>query len=47
MRANNGRRGRERVLPNLAASFFVRAPLLPDSEKPDTLSESALRALLD
>jgi DNA primase len=25
-----GRRARERVLPNLASSFFVRAPLLPD-----------------
>jgi len=43
---DTGRRGRERVLPDLAASFFVRAPLLPDGEKPDTLPESALRELV-
>jgi DNA primase len=42
-----GRRGRERVLPDLAASFFVRAPLLPDGQKPDTLPERALRELVE
>jgi len=41
-----GRRGRERVLPDLASSFFVRAPLLPDGQKPDTLPESALREIV-
>ncbi len=41
-----GRRGRERVLPDLASSFFIRAPLLPDGQKPDTLPESALRELI-
>jgi DNA primase len=41
-----GRRGRERVLPDLAASFFVSAPLLPDGQKPDTLPERALRELV-
>lgn len=42
-----GRRGRERVFPDLASSFFVRAPLLPDGQKPDTLAERALRELVD
>jgi DNA primase len=42
-----GRKARERALPVLADSFFVRAPVLPDGEKPDTLPESALRALVD
>jgi len=42
-----GRRGRERVLPDLANSFFVRAPLLPDGQKPDTLPERAMRELVD
>lgn len=37
-----GRRARERVLPDLAASFFARAPLLPEGEKPDTLPEREL-----
>jgi len=41
-----GRRGRERVLPELAQSFFVRAPLLPDGQKPDTLPEPLLRQLV-
>ncbi len=41
-----GRRGRERVLPDLANSFFVRAPVLPDGEKPDTLDETALFSLI-
>jgi DNA primase len=43
---DTGRRGRERVLPDLARSFFVSAPLLPDGQKPDTLGESALRQLV-
>ena len=37
-----GRRGRERVLPDLSAEFFVSAPLLPDGEKPDTVDEELL-----
>ena len=37
-----GRRARERVLPDLASSVFVRAPLLPDGQKPDTLPEAEL-----
>lgn len=41
-----GRRGRERVIPELASVFCVRAPLLPDGEKPDTLAEGALRHLV-
>jgi DNA primase len=41
-----GRRGRERVLPDLSDQFFVRAPLLPDGEKPDTLPEPRLRELV-
>jgi DNA primase len=42
-----GRKARERWLPALASAFFVRAPLLPDGEKPDMLPERALRALVD
>jgi DNA primase len=42
-----GRKARERALPDLASAFFVRAPVLPDGEKPDTLPERALRALVD
>jgi DNA primase len=42
-----GRRGREAVLPDLAAAFFVRAPLFPDGEKPDTLPEQQLRELVN
>ena len=34
------------LLPDLAALFFVRAPLLPDGEKPDTLPEQALRDMV-
>jgi len=41
-----GRRGRDRVLPDLTASLFVRAPLLPDGQKPDTLGEAELRELV-
>ena len=44
---DTGRRGRERVLPDLASSFFVRAPLLPDGEKPDTLPEQQLREMVN
>src|SRR4051794_22407997 len=40
---DTGRRGRERVLPDLASSLFVQAPLLPDGETPDTLPEQQLR----
>jgi DNA primase len=42
-----GRRGRERVLPELSRSFFVSAPLLSDGEKPDTLPEQLLRELVN
>jgi DNA primase len=41
-----GRRARERVLPALASAFFVRAPLLPEEEKPDTLGEAQLLDLV-
>ena len=41
-----GRKARERALPALADAFFVRAPLLPDGEKPDTLGEAELRQLV-
>ena len=41
-----GRRARERVLPDLCGEFFVRAPLLPDGEKPDTLPERDLLELV-
>lgn len=40
-----GKRARERVLPALASEFFVRAPVLPDGEKPDTLGEAELLKL--
>src|SRR3954452_18594533 len=43
---DTGRRGRERVLPDLASLFFVRAPLLPDGEKPDMLPEQQLREMV-
>ena len=42
-----GRKARERALPALADAFFVRTPLLPEGEKPDTLGERALRGLVD
>ena len=42
-----GARARERALPDLASAFFVRAPILPDGEKPDTLPEPALRQLVE
>ena len=41
-----GRKARERALPALASAFFVRAPLLPDGEKPDTLGEAELLQLV-
>jgi len=41
-----GRKARERALPALANAFFVRAPLLPDGEKPDTADQSALLQLV-
>jgi DNA primase len=41
-----GRRGRERVLPDLTSSFFVSAPVLPEGFKPDTLDEATLRELI-
>ena len=41
-----GRRGRERVLPDLASAFLVRAPVLPDGVKPDTLGEAELLKLV-
>ena len=44
---DTGRRGRERVLPDLSGQFFVRAPLIPDGEKPDTLPEHQLRELVN
>ena len=43
---DTGRRARERVLPELANSFWVRAPLLPDGQKPDTLPEAELLELV-
>lgn len=42
-----GGAARGRALPALASTFFVHAPLLPDGQKPDTLPERALRALLN
>jgi len=42
-----GRSARERVLPAVADAFFVRAPLLPDGEKPDTLAEAELLKLVE
>ena len=41
-----GRKARERALPDLASVFFVRAPVIPDGEKPDTLPEGTLRVLV-
>jgi DNA primase len=41
-----GRKARDRALPDLASAFFVRAPVLPDREKPDTLGEAELRQLV-
>jgi DNA primase len=41
-----GRAARERALPDLASRFFVRAPLLPQGEKPDTLQEALLLELV-
>jgi DNA primase len=43
---DTGRRARERVLPDLASSFFVFAPLLPDGQKPDALPEAELLDLV-
>jgi DNA primase len=41
-----GRQARERALPGLASSLYVRAPLLPDGQKPDTLPEAELLELV-
>jgi len=41
-----GARGRERAVPDLASAFFVRAPVLPDGEKPDTLGGAELKKLV-
>jgi DNA primase len=41
-----GYQARERLVPLLAATFSVRAPVLPDGEKPDTLDEAQLRKLI-
>ena len=41
-----GRRARERVLPMLAETFFVRSSPLPDGAKPDTLEEERLLDLV-
>jgi DNA primase len=41
-----GQAARERVLPDLSNAFFVRAPVLPDGEKPDTIAEATLRELV-
>jgi DNA primase len=41
-----GARARERAVPDLASAFFVRAPVLPDGEKPDTLGEAELKKLV-
>lgn len=41
-----GGAARERWLPALASAFFTYAPVLPSGEKPDTLPERALRALV-
>jgi DNA primase len=41
-----GHRSRERALPALASAFLVRAPVLPDGEKPDTLGKAALLQLV-
>jgi DNA primase len=41
-----GYQARERLLPELANSFFVRSPKLPEGEKPDTLDEALLRELV-
>jgi DNA primase len=41
-----GRRARERVIPDLASSFLVRAPLLPDGQKRDMLPENELLQLV-
>jgi DNA primase len=43
---DTGRRGRERVLPELSSSFFVRAPLLADGEKPTRCRNSSCLSLL-
>jgi len=41
-----GARARERALPALASAFFVRAPVLPEGQKPDTISEAELKRLV-
>lgn len=42
-----GRKAREVILAELAAHWFVYAPLLPEGAQPDTLPEETLRALLE
>jgi DNA primase len=41
-----GYEARERLVPELAGSFFVYAPRLPEGEKPDALGESELLKLV-
>jgi DNA primase len=41
-----GIQARERMLPEVASAFFVRAPLLPDGQKPDSVPERILRDLV-
>jgi DNA primase len=44
--AKTGYEARERLLPELASTFFVFAPQLPEGEKPDTLGEPELLELV-
>jgi DNA primase len=41
-----GRRARERIVPLLSNTFFVRSPELPDGMKPDTIDEQLLLELV-
>ena len=41
-----GYQARDRLLPEVASSFFVRAPKLPLGVKPDTLDEAELATLI-
>jgi DNA primase len=41
-----GYQARERLLPELASSFFVHAPKLSEGQKPDTLDEALLAQLV-
>jgi DNA primase len=40
-----GRIGREKMTPLLAQHFYVFAPLLPNGDKPDSVSEAYLADL--